>query len=33
LSLEALLPELVRDNNQLAEILRLLQIGNRPDKK
>jgi type VI secretion system ImpA family protein len=33
LSLDALLPELVRDNNQLAEILRLLQIGNRPDKK
>jgi type VI secretion system protein ImpA len=33
LSLDALLPELIRDNNQLAEILRLLQIGNRPDKK
>ena len=33
MSLDALLPELVRDNNQLAEILRLLQIGNRPDHK
>jgi type VI secretion system protein ImpA len=33
MSLDALLPELVRDSNQLAEILRLLQIGNRPDKK
>jgi type VI secretion system protein ImpA len=34
MSLDALLPELVRDNNQLSEILRLLQIGsNKPDKK
>jgi len=33
LTLQDLLPELVRDNAQLAEIYRLLQFGSDDDRK